>query len=108
MWSVPGTPSRRVYIRRATDDNVVRSRSAGGQDVQQACGTFSIRFTSDFQRLFVRVRPGRNPHQALDALTVGIQNEARETGYRRGYSELFRPNSVTNDPSVRAIRVDRR
>src|SRR5439155_14090489 len=73
-WSVRATPSQRVYIAKA--DGRQRPLSVAALEdkvVQQAVVTILNEiYEVDFPGFSYGFRPGRNPHQALDALTVGI------------------------------------
>jgi RNA-directed DNA polymerase len=70
-------PSRRVYIPK-TDGRQRRIGIASLEDkiVQQGVVTILNQiYEVDFRGFSYGFRPGRNPHQALDALAVGIQTK---------------------------------
>src|SRR5271165_4642013 len=71
------TPSRRVYIEK--EDGRQRPLGVAAVEdkiVQQAVVTILNQiYEEDFKGFSYGFRPGRSPHQALDALTVGIQRK---------------------------------
>src|SRR5260370_109508 len=70
-------PSRRVYIPKSDGrQRPIGVAAVADKILQQAVGTILNQiYEVDFKGFSYGFRPGRSPHQALDALTVGIQRK---------------------------------
>ena len=87
-------PVRRAYIPKAGKPGELRPLGVPALEdkiVQRATvEVLNAIYEQDFLGFSYGFRPGRSPHQALDALAVGIGTKKGELGARCRHPELFR------------------
>jgi len=65
-------PSRRIYLPNRTSAEPIGIAALEDKIVQQAVVTILNAIYEEISGFQLRIRPGRSPHNALDALSVGI------------------------------------